>query len=588
MPLVQWISDFISRRGLEGPDAPANEQCLPALFRQKAQHRRLRGGKNDDGENVCSGSHNSWKIKQNIHLGHDSLTDALELVLRNPSSGELLNDDVTGYSIAVALREAVAAELGVQTEELGCDCHPIKVDGNPARAIRVFDLRSGGYTTQAAERLNAPGLWKRVINRLDSCDCSHACQRCLLSFDNRFEATRLDRHAAMAWINQSWLAGLALPTELAVFGPESQAEITNLQEAVVREITRDDSSKIVALYLTAPAEEWDLAVARRLRQQLQTWENAGHQVQVHMLESTVTSLPGDQKEWLTKIAFNGVQICLHNAIPDLGALALNITLQGPKGCVAWASDNTNLVVPGRTWDLADAGARIIRGTSSALQAERILNAADLMPAARPGLIKIEIGNQLDGSLDSFAHRLWDHLRIEANGLLDDTLRGNDPITELVYSDRYVCSPIVVNLLVGMIHELRQLSDAEFAIRIMGRQYLREDNRSPWQCRHDWLSARERDEALRQALEYCGLEGEVLSLPSLPHYRQLQLKLRSGRQLTIQFDQGLSYWEPERSDKSYQLRFNFASSEIGEEIMDRIRCRVSAVGDENTQIFISSS
>lgn len=570
------------------PSAPANEQWLPAIFRQKASHRRLRGGKNDDGENVCSGSHNSWKIKQNIHLGHDSLTDALELVLRSPSSGELLNDDVTGYSIAVALREAVAAELGVQAEELGCDCHPIKVDGYPARAIRVFDLRSGGYSTQAAERLNAPGLWMRVINRLDNCDCSHACQRCLLSFDNRFEANRLDRHAALAWINQEWLAGLVLPTELTVFGPESQAEITNLQEAVEREITRDDSSKIVALYLTAPADEWDLAVARRLRQQLQTWENAGHQVQVHMLESTVTSLPSDQKEWLTKLAFNGVQICLHNAIPDLGALALNITLQGPKGCVAWASDNTNLVVPGLTWDLADAGARIIRGTYSALKAERILNAADLMPAARPGLIKIEIGNQLDGSLDSFAHRLWDHLRIEANGLLDDTLGGNDPITELVYSDRYVCSPIVVNLLVGMIHELRQLSDAEFAIRIMGRQYLREDNRSPWQCRHDWLSARERDEALRQALEYCGLEGEVLSLPSLPHYRQLQLKLRSGHQLTIQFDQGLSYWEPERSDKSYQLRFDFASGEIGEEIMDRIRCRVSAVGDENTQIFISSS
>ncbi|HCF4851685.1 TPA: hypothetical protein NIF57_004324, partial [Pseudomonas aeruginosa] len=119
-------------------------------------------------------------------------------------------------------------------------------------------------------------------------------------------------------------------------------------------------------------------------------------------------------------------------------------------------------------------------------------------------------------------------------------------------------------------------------------YQREDNRSPWQCRHDWHSARERDEALRQALAYCGREGEVLSLPTLPHYRRLQLKLRSGNQLTIQFDQGLSYWEAERSEKSYQLRFDFASRELGEEIMERIRCKVSAAGEENTQIFLSSS
>jgi len=83
---------------LSYPDqsAAANEQYLPAMFREKAQHRRLRGGKNDNGENICPGSNNSWKIKQNIHLGHDCLTDALELVLRDPLSGEFLNDDITG------------------------------------------------------------------------------------------------------------------------------------------------------------------------------------------------------------------------------------------------------------------------------------------------------------------------------------------------------------------------------------------------------------------------------------------------------------------------------------------------------------
>lgn len=66
------------------------------------------------------------------------------------------------------------------------------------------------------------------------------------------------------------------------------------------------------------------------------------------------------------------------------------------------------------------------------------------------------------------------------------------------------------------------------------------------------------------------------------------QLTRSQKRTIQFDQGLSYWEAERSEKSYQLRFDFASRELGEEIMERIRCKVSAAGEENTQIFLSSS
>ncbi|MCE9854197.1 DEAD/DEAH box helicase [Shewanella chilikensis] len=567
------------------PSAAANEQYLPAIFREKAQHRRLRGGKNDNGENICPGSNNSWKIKQNIHLGHDSLTDALELVLRDPLSGEFLNDDVTGYSIAVALREAIAASLGIQTEELGCDCHPIRVEGRTARAIRVFDLRSGGYTILAAEQLNDANLWQRVIERLDRCNCSHACQHCLLSFDTRFEADRLNRHAAFEWINQTWLTGLALPAPLQVFGPHSQAEITTLHEAVERTITQDDSPKTIAVYLLAPAEEWDLAVARQMRHQLFSWERAGHQVQLHFLESTFESLPTDQKEWLAKLAINGIGLCLHKSIPALGELTLNITVQGPQANLAWASNNIDLVAPGHDWDLATAGSQIVRGCPPNLPICRELNTSELIPCKSPELIKIEIANQLDGSLNGFAGRFWDHLRNES-GLLNDIFEGKDHITEVTYTDRYVCSPLVVNHLVNVIHELGIRCSSSFAIRVMGRQYQKNDSRTPWQCRHDWLSSQERDEAIRQAFEYCGLEGEILSFHSLPHYRQLQLQLHSGKRLTIQFDQGLSYWEADRSEKSYRLKFDFSAVSLGEEIIQRMLCNITAAGDDTTQLFVS--
>lgn len=576
------------------PKAPANEQYLPAIFREKAEHKRLRGGKNDDGNNICTGSHNSWKIKrghasgQGIRLGHDSLTDALEMVLRDPSSGELLNDDITAYSIAVSLREAIAADLGIQTEELGCDSHPIKVDDQPARAIRVFDLRSGGYTSQAAERLNDASLWQRVIKRLDSCNCSHACQRCLLSFDTRFEAERLNRHSALEWINQNWVEGLALPTELAVFGAQSRAEIATLQEAMERTITQDDEKKTIGIYLTGPANEWDLAVARRLRHQLQSWETAGHKVQLHMLESTFSTLQSDQKDWLAKIAFRNIEICLYNILPDLGVLFLNTTVQAQLSCSAWASDNPHLTVPDHKWSLTSAGNRIVRGVQLPYVANRILNANDFMPATMPGVIKIDITNELDGTVSGFARRFWEHIGNVAGSLINDAITGKDPIIELVYCDRYVRNPQVVNLLISVIHELGLSSEASFPIRILGSQYIKEDKRLPWQCWHDWQTSSERDEGIRQALEYCGLEGDVLSQHSLAHARQLQLQLQSGKKLIVQFDQGLSYWEIERSVKSHLLRFDFNQHQMGNEIMERITGRIFTAKSDSTQIFISVS
>jgi DEAD/DEAH box helicase domain-containing protein len=78
-----------------------------------------------------------------------------------------LNDSVTAYSIAVALRNAIATELGIQSEELGCDSKPIQQMGQAASVIQVFDLGSGGYTSQAASRVNDPSLWHRVINNVD-------------------------------------------------------------------------------------------------------------------------------------------------------------------------------------------------------------------------------------------------------------------------------------------------------------------------------------------------------------------------------------------------------------------------------------
>ena len=101
------------------------------------------------------------------------------------------------------------------------------------------------------------------------------------------------------------------------------------------------------------------------------------------------------------------------------------------------------------------------------------------------------------------------------------------------------------------------------------------------------STNKNSRAILQAIEYCGLTGEVLSQPVLPHYRQLRIGLASGRSLTIQFDQGLSFWEATRSENGYSTRFNFEIGNMGAELMEKIQTPIRAAASEGTQLFLSS-
>lgn len=135
-------------------------------------------------------------------------------------------------------------------------------------------------------------------------------------------------------------------------------------------------------------------------------------------------------------------------------------------------------------------ALIVRGCPPNLQIGRELNASELIPGKSPELIKIEIADQLDGSLNGLLAGSGNIFEMYLMFFLMTIFEGKDHITEVTYTDRYVCSPLVVNHLVNVIHELGVRSSSSFAIRVLGRQYQKNDNRTPWQCRHDWLSSQE--------------------------------------------------------------------------------------------------
>ena len=221
----------------------ANEQ-LPMVFADERgtpiPHQRLRGGKNHDREQACPGSNEPWAIKQGLRLGFVTHAEILELQLQDPTNGRPI-DPVTAYSIAVALRRAIAQRLGIEEREIGCTTSPSRsIGGHAAHSIYLFDTASGGagYVSQAVDWL--PALFQHAQDILRCLrDCDAACQGCLLTYDTQHNLDDLDRIRALSLLDETFLNALALSASLQAFGSETRLEMEQLGQALRRELQRD-------------------------------------------------------------------------------------------------------------------------------------------------------------------------------------------------------------------------------------------------------------------------------------------------------------------------------------------------------------
>ena len=148
----------------------------------------------------CPGNENDWLIKTDLHLGFEYQTDVFELQL-NDSHGIPLHDKIISTTLAVAMRRALAALLGVETAEIGYLVTERKINGQRSSSIILHDTNSGGsgYACQAPDMF--PELFRKTSSVLDCHNnCRKYCHTCLLSQDTRFDIDHLDRKEALSFL----------------------------------------------------------------------------------------------------------------------------------------------------------------------------------------------------------------------------------------------------------------------------------------------------------------------------------------------------------------------------------------------------
>ncbi len=193
--------------------------------KELVDHLRLRGGKQKNEAGYCTGNDSQTAIKRQQFLGVALQTDVFELQLHDPHSGIPLDSREGAMSLAVALRQALSEELGIEDDELGfatlqADAAP----GGSTTSIVLYDTAAGGagFVAQAPMLIDSLLTRAREILQCQGPGCDSACHACLLSYDTQFQMTLLDRHKALEVLTEDLLQGLKLPAELCFFGNGSK------------------------------------------------------------------------------------------------------------------------------------------------------------------------------------------------------------------------------------------------------------------------------------------------------------------------------------------------------------------------------
>lgn len=557
--------------------------ALPKIF--QSPHRRLRGAQGGETA-MCEGS--GFSIKPGMRLGHEATTDVLELMLYDLDGGPL-SDRQIAFSLAVAIRSAIAEKLGIEVGELGCDTKPIRLaNGVVGQAIVLFDRNASGYCTSVADRLREI-LFKAKGILSCAAGCEGACQHCLLHFDTRFRTDDLNRHAALEFLTDRWLDEFQLRDEDAQFGQGcTQAEFQTLPEAITRELARPGVEEL-RLFLAGNPSEWDIA-ASPLRGWVQKWASVASAVKLVLQSDAISNLSQADRFALSILSsLDRVSVWIGDAPPcQAGGQSIAEIIAASRLPLAWAYRSTEPACPTAQW--VSGTEFLVRGqpnTTGKLlqQVSMVANApADMNGKVHP----FEITSELDGISEGFGRRLLARLE---DDLGDKLIGGKGKIIRVAYHDRYLNAPLPVALLLEFISAMKMAYKDRWSVRsveliVAPFQEERGGFNRPMYVYHNWPTVTDRASAISAAFDYCGMEANlrIMDKRDAMHARLLEIESDDGHISKVWLDQGFSYWQAQSLYRQ-NMRFPFAE-EANEQGQVIANARVDLAGQSfPTYLFV---
>lgn len=534
--------------------------AIPATM---VDHEPLRGApKAADGK--CTGNAADFAIKRNLMLGHEIRTDVCEVQLFD------IGNEGSALALAMAMREAVARRLGVESDEMGFAAVQTPSPLGAKWSAVIFDRANGGagFASKISEDpvsvvLDACGILDCTkAGKCGNAEATMICPACLLAPDTQRMADRTDRRGAFEVLNRAQTR-LSLPEEQKLFGTTTFFETLPLARAI--DEAMNSTSAALVVFVSGNSEEWDFD-AWPLAPVLLRWGGRGRSIRLVMPDAALASADPLVRRrlalWIERV--RGTLATSQSQPANILAAVVN----GPLARV-WGTRDRGASTIGAQWGSTEASPIVTAG----LDSESIPNSApveleDLLASSAGSVF--EIGGELDGSVDGFGSRLRAFLS-SRDQALDSLLK--QPIERVTYSDRYLFSPLAARLVVELI---RGFADANSRVTITTRPEPQPQVRQPREVFHDWQKGQERTDVMLRLFASYGLRAGVRADANTPHNRRLTLENSLGS-CTIFFDQGIGAWRTPRR------AFPFAS---GTEVQARELARPFSVSCERAGTFVA--
>ncbi len=534
-----------------------SERALPGtkLPFGMIDHMQLRSGSKAAGTQSCAANGRPSLIKRNLRFGGEFQTDVFELQLRSPLADAPILTEAAAIPLAIALRLALSRQLGIESQELGWAVD--RVPGDQAWGILLFDTAAGGagYAGQASFEITA---LLRSARQLLECpkECDRACHACLLDFDTQHE-TDLSRHVALAWLTDNILEALSLPEEFRCFGDKTEAETRSLVEGLLSRTRIHAPTRLVIPLAGAPADwcpnQWVLWP------HLVRFANDGVPVDLVVAPETWDGLTWISRWELTsRAAALKMSLFLGGTQKFVGASGSAavplLSVDDGDGGAMWAGFDTCAQTPGESWGETE-GIPIVRGPLRSLVVDRVPISSDSVLQQKPETCQVVlVERQLDGLVDGFGSRFWDHLNQRSPWL--DTLLLQPQVT-VTYSDRYLRSPLTGRLLHEVLKTLAQKSSiAKVAVSCEGMNIDTARGNEP--LFRDWCGRQQQTAVLSELLRPFNASVHALEKSHMPHDRFLRLEWPNGAAVRITLDQGLGFLETGRPTQHVSYRANTAT------------------------------
>ena len=563
--------------GRAAPETGPREDA-PPLPGEMLAHRPLRTSRKE--QPICDAQDRPFAIQRHHYLGHETITDVLELQLTG------LEGPAIGYPIAAALRDALAQKLGVEPGEIGFGITQTReAEGTEPRwSIFLFDRAAGGagFSVWAGPHLvELLGSTRAILDCRHGQHCRQGCVDCVLSRD--LENQTIDRIGALAFMKERVLPRLAIPAEDRLFAPaETFAEMQPLADAIMREMEKRPDVGLT-LWIDGDPNDWDVA----------RWP-AVSLVRRLALRDRKVEIVGPKA--LLQGADESLRIAIFGLLMRSGATVRQVTKPRTVGAgfalahvgdatsgILWASRSREGCLPGPAWG-GDAEAPIVRGQSEGpMDSGDVIDAtAFLRPA--PDTVLIDVGSELNGAIAAFGSSFW-QLLIAKVPVLANYARGQTPLTSMDYSDRYLLAPLPLRLIIEVLaHAPGRTSQT--TIRVATAQGgLNRHATSPSYIEHDWQHDPHCHAVTGTLLR--GLSSHAVlhrgDKRNLPHGRTLTLRYADGTSVRIVLDQGVGFWRPLQRG----TRFGFQLSAAGQaESLRTAKLQVQASSTHRTWIVVT--